>query len=117
MNSHIIKLKTNCNLFRLKLYITRFLKKPTLKSRYIILQLKFYTINNNIINVGKEYILDIKNLADVKTYRFNIELLSSKYLEGYEDTVNKIVIDYSEITRKEYLSYKKQIRFQTFTLP
>ena len=69
MNTYIIKLRKDCDLNKIKSSLIRFLRKALFKSRYIAIQLKFYTENNNIINVGENFIVDTKKADEIKNYK------------------------------------------------
>ena len=103
-----MKLRTVCNVRKLKLYLTRFFQQEIADSRYIIIQLKLQTVNDNIIKIGENRILDLKNNKELKNYRRNIQGESIQYLSpSYENKVNRIIINYTEISRKEYLNIIK----------
>ena len=109
MLSHIIKLRTECNIMKLKLYLTRFFQQEIEDSRYIFMQLSFLTVNNILIKIGENRVLDLKKSKDIKSYRLHIEEESLVFLSpSYEDKVIRIVINYTEISRKEYLLQNKK---------
>ena len=111
MLSHVIKTSTECNVRRLSYYISSFLKRAEFSSRYNSIQLKFYTVNNDIIPIGDSYLLDIQNKLELKTYRFYI---IQNFIHDYpnKEKVNKIVFNYINRSRKEYLSHIKSIKKQ-----
>ena len=106
MISYVIKVRKQCNKIRLTYYVKSFFKKGLFNSRYIYVQLKFHTADNNIISIGDNYILDIKKNREVKSYLFYIlQYFCHNYLtENKNDKLDKDVFYYTETTRKEYLS-------------
>ena len=107
MISQVIKLRTDCSINKLKQYITRFFKIQINESRYILIQLKFQTVNNNIIKIGDVTTIDIKKVKDIASYKTTIEDDAIKCLNNKDDKVIKIHINYTELSRKEYLNFKK----------
>ena len=104
MISHSIKLRTSCNLKKLKIYMNRFFDKQLSDSRYIFIQLKLQTENNHIIKIGDFTLLDIKKVKEINSYKKSIEGDAIKYFSrsNEEDKVIKVVIDYVELSRREY---------------
>lgn len=110
MITHVIKLKTDCTLTKLKLYLTRFFKHKINDSRYIFMLLSLKTINNNLIKIGENRVLDLKKNKDTKSYRHHIDLeleATDYFSPSNDDKVNKIIFNYTEISRKEYLNQRK----------
>ena len=112
MISYIINIRSVCNKKKIVSYISRFLKSGEFNSRYIYVQLKFLTDNNNMILIGDKYLLDTQNDREIRTYRFYIlQYYSFNYLIENEDKkIIKVVFDYSEATRKEYLSQVREFK-------
>ena len=115
MISKIIKLRTDCNITKLNAYLLRFFKKQIQDCRYIFIQLKFQSVNDNIWDVGDFTLMDLKKNKDIKSYKEVIKNDTIKYLSS-EDKVNKIIIEYRELTRKEYLNHL-QINIKTKCKP
>lgn len=113
MISYVIKIRTECNVKKLSYYITRFFKKGQFESRYNHIQLKFYTVNNKIIPIGEDYLLNIKNELEIKSYKFYI---LQNYIHNYlnendnGEKIEKIVFDYVKSSRLEYLNHIKIIK-------
>ena len=111
MISHVIKLRTDCNLKKLKLYLNRFFDKQLSDSRYIFIQLKLQTENNNIIKIGNYTLLDIKKVKKINSYKNSIDGDAIKYFSQPkdEDKVTRVVIDYIELSRREYKDLLQKI--------
>ena len=73
MKTFIVKLKSELNKNKLRVIITRFLRITPFKTRYVNVQLKLYTLNNTIINVGENFILDVKKEDEIKNFKLYIE--------------------------------------------
>ena len=69
MNSYVIKVITVFDKNKMKVYLNQFFRKATFYSRYINVQLKFYTANNDIIKIGDNYLLDIKKPTEIKSFK------------------------------------------------
>ena len=91
MISFVIKVRSQLNIKKLSVYISRFLKST--KSRYVSVQLLFYTAENKIAPIGNKYLLDLHNEQEVKTYKFYIQ---QYYIYNYsnDEPVNKVVFNY-----------------------
>ena len=111
MITHVIRLRTECTITKLKSYITSFFKNEIRDSRYIFIQLKLQTVNNNLITIGDTQVLDLKKNKDKRSYRHHIECEYKLHLSpSNDDKVNRIVFIYTEIPRKEYLRQIKLIK-------
>ena len=110
MISHVIKLRTDCNLKKLKLYLSRFFDRQKHDCRYIFIQLKLQTVSENILKIGDSILLDIKKVKNVNGYKDHIDIYSTKYFSNSnDDKVNKIIIEYTELSRKEYMNQLRKI--------
>ena len=108
MISYVINTSTECNTKRLTYYISSFFKRAQFSARYNSIQLKFYTVNNNIIPIGENYLIDIQNELEIKTYKF---YLIQNFIHSYSnnDKVNKVVFYYVKVSKKEYSNHIKNI--------
>lgn len=88
------------------MYITSFFRRADFKSRYIEVQLSLHITDQPIIQLGDKYILNIKELREIESYRHYI---FGKFLELGITKVSNVVFSYSEITRKDYLSNKNRL--------
>lgn len=111
MVSYVINPRTECDKNKLRVYITRFFRSALFKTRYIYVQLIFYT-QNEPIQIGDNYLLDIKNDSEIKTYKFYIfQYFEHDFLRSNDNkNINKIVFNYSASNRKEYLKQIKNLR-------
>ena len=113
MISHVIKLRTDCNLKKLKLYLSRFFDRQKHDCRYIFIQLKLQTVSENILKIGDSILLDIKKVKNVNGYKDHIDIYSTKYFSNSnDDKVNKIIIEYIELSRKEYMNQLRNINLK-----
>lgn len=105
MNSYVIKVRTVCDKNKMKVYLNLFFRKATIYSRYINIQLKLYTNNNDIIEIGGNYLIDIQKPTEIKSFKLFIEQNFINYLNHNNGSkVNKVIFSYMKVTNKKYIN-------------
>ena len=103
-SAFIINIRTVINSRKIRYYISRFLNNDLFKSRYIQVQVEVISENNNNIKIGNEFLLDLKNQLEIKSFIFLIEQNYFSY--NIEDKINKIVFKFKDLKKKDYLDLK-----------
>ena len=107
MNSYIIKLRNSCTKEKIRMYVNQFFRRERFAGRYISVQLKFHTNDNNIDYIGSNYLLNIKKPTEVAGYKLFIDINYINYIKNNSnDSINQVIFSYKPITRKEYLEHK-----------
>ena len=96
---YVLKLKADLNPNYLNQYITKFSKLP-FKSRFISVQLKLQSIDDQIYLIGNRCILDLKNPRTIKSYKLMIIDFYKKFLSIPNILKIKFVIfEYEELDK------------------
>ena len=91
----------------MKYYMYKFLNTNLFKGKYIVVNLKFYTNENNLISIGENFNLNINDNSDIKKFRHFIEHNFKLFLnERAEVNVVKVIFNYRKLSKKEYLENK-----------
>ena len=112
MNTYIVKLRKSYTQKILLTHIVRFLKRGNFDSRYIKIQVKIYTNNNSVENIGETIVLDTKNMNDIKRYKLFVQHSFLAFIHANKDIeIHQIIFDYISLNRKGYLNYFKEFNF------
>lgn len=105
MSAFVISIKSDTiNNKKMKYYITRFLNSENIKSRYLLVDLSFFTENNTEIQIGKTLCVDRKDKFEVKS--FNFLIIYSFNNQKVEDKVVKVVFKFKELSKDQYVENK-----------
>lgn len=91
--------------------LKNFIKLTKFNSRYISLQLQFVTKDNDIIDLGNIFYVDISNDKSIKSclaYYYRCYNSESYFIDNQLE-INLILLNYQDINRSEYIQnfYKK----------
>ena len=106
MTAFFINIRSEVNVKKLKYYISRFLSSNKSKSRYIKVEVVLQSENNKF-QIGNSYYININNEIDRKSFQFLI--IQNFYANNIEGKINKIIFNFVELTKNDYLNYKKSL--------
>ena len=95
----IIRLKNGLNKDYLSGYITKF-SKLTFNARFVKVQLKFKSIDDQTYLIGNQHILDLENPQTIKSFK----LMSMDFYSRFEtiphiSIIKYIIFEYEELDR------------------
>ena len=110
MNNFVIKLRSECNSSKMRYYVNSFVRNARIKGRYIKVQLKIITENNQTIDLGNNYLIDIGNNSELEAYRYYVRQTYEAYTNNYDsENIIKIQYVYINLKKADYLNQIKNM--------
>ena len=110
MNTYIIKLRSECNNAKMRYYVNSFLRNAKIKGRFIKVQIKIVTENNQPIDLGKNYLIDIANISEVEAYRYYVNQAYNEYTNSPDsEKIVRIQYVYVSLKKSDYLNKIKDM--------